>query len=1092
MRKRACRILALALAFGFAWPQSPSVAAPLAPRVPELNITDNCLYIDGVKQTSVNTNSAYQFLYFYAETEGIDNDTLNDSQIQKFFKLSIDPLNMRSGCILYNKYQLELVPGDIIYARKINTIGQPTSDWGRLVVTGAMFGLESARTMDDLPLLNVTETTLILVPPSLYTRYEYCALQTGDTQPVWIAVGSLAEGGGSTTITVSFQPRSVAHEFRVRIAGDDKPGFLYRRIVGIPVAVPRVFLREELLGPFGGGPEGRSWYISTDGGKKWTLFTAPPYIDRVVDLTKVFGNKEVTIVVKEYDKDKSIAECADIVRGTYQPRPKFPGDIKVFPFVSEQYPANYTFSGLSPMQSYEYRVEGRDFYFMEYDRTVGLPLLTERQQSAGRKPAKVFLRLPADEYSSTPSSAPKKYNQVKQTKAPKMKPDYKKETIKTKSDIYMAVGEVGGDPSGLPYALCSGDPEDISGYLTERKAIYMYTAETEKKSRSALQVINLAPRDVKPDKDDGITFDKAKGKLTLVKGFEVLGASGKWGNLKKGEKTVLLRRKATAKFNTKSGTSSGLAASVSTRVTLAYSDDGKTVTDMKTEEKPMLPLAGIGISIPSGGNGSVAYRPEGTTASNIYSPGVYTYYVAQSELYGANFAPRVTDFTITLTEQKDEAGRSLISDATLTRGSDEIPFDPDKLLFDCSGSKLGDVITLTLTPYDMDAYKITTYTFRVIEPLAAKPGSVAFGAKTQAKAGTVTVRLTSALAKDQYVNVAAEIYKVTASGEVKIAENKPDTRYYEYNALHAELNNNFSFDFADEILADAEKTHGGDYRAYAYIMGEAGATSHSERVRADLTVGLSDMKVNVIKTSVIYNSDYPPPAGGSRVLVRGDTLRFDEALDALGNTISPMPDVEWLVSDKAISKDTDPNDDGTDSGGKFSVLSVGDSETLSMMGRYVGIRAVQPDIIVTAPVSDKPVAYTLDVMPYEELYNTGESDPDEHFVKFTFTVEGAKPNTDDAPFTAAASVASEVAGVFAIEGAPEIIWESGLGTATVEVTVAVTLPDDYEEKPPDSGFWIANVTLTVALKSGVTGYYPTSIEPLDKELIVDGYGRWDG
>lgn len=195
----------------------------------------------------------------------------------------------------------------------------------------------------------------------------------------------------------------------------------------------------------------------------------------------------------------------------------------------------------------------------------------------------------------TPGSAIAKVKVSDQIKAPKLKPDYKKEVLKLKADTTIqfqgtAVSTAvtaGTDGFAVPaaggtiYATKENakSPALLGTFLTEDVTeVHAFSSATVKKPASAYQVITLAARAVLSD----VTFTPDKGKVKPAKTLEFYDATKKkYGGFPKvtGAYTGTARLKSTAKV-TKTGVT-GNAASADGALTVTWGKfvSGKTEKD---------------------------------------------------------------------------------------------------------------------------------------------------------------------------------------------------------------------------------------------------------------------------------------------------------------------------------------------------------------------------------------------------------------------------------------------------------------------------------------------------------------------------------
>ena len=1047
----ACILVAVLLNGIFPGWLPQSEAAGLQP-APTAQIEKNTLLIGGRRVEVTDALMNYQFLLVRgAEGNRYQPKDFNDAFIASH-EIFVDPDRMKEGCLRWTASKTENITleiGDLFYVRKA-TKSVVYTQWQTLLLVPQMFALSSATSQSQLPGLVMKEDSAVISPKDTYTEYEYAVVDLTNSSAAltWQSVGSLY-GRTERSITVNFLPRSTDFAIRVRVAGDDRPGYLYVQAKGIAATSPRVYLSSEVLGPFGGGASGRSWFVSTNGGSKWQLVNVGPGAERFIDLSKVFGKKEVEIIVREAKTGQENPNelTVNVLRQTYNPRPVFPKDISVTPMASASNPQNFSFSGYGPGQAYEYRMDGQSQIYAPVSFAVGLPLLMATEQMSGKKAAKIYMRLPANTASYTPASLPKKFNQVKQVKAPGVKVDYKKETMKTKVGQFYAAATSAANPENLSYTAANGDVIDVSKFITDGATLYIYQGETDKKPRSAIQAVQLGQRFARPDDMEGLQF--SAGKLKLLKGYEILGSAEKWGNLKKGDTEVLIRKKTNAKFNSKSGTTSGNAASAGTVMKINYDSDGKTILGVTMEGKLDLPLKSLGLEVPNGGNGVTAYAPKIGNTDNRLIPGVKDYYVAQSQMMNSSNQPLSTRFQLYFEGLVEDVNLPPIASAALLRPNGQEVAALTGGLYEVSNAKLGERYTLVLEPADPNAYRTTYYTVSIIEPLVTAPYSVEFGYGLNPW-GRVAVTMRYNLTRNDELKLSVRLVKVEAAGEREIAVKKET---FQYDMENASNNNSFAFYFHEEMATAGR----GLYRCYAYVDGEKGRSSNSESVRTgNLQVDLSDLRLCRLSTAT--SGDF----------AQGGTVSVTQGLDNVGNDLTAHMSLQWRYSTTGPITESNPGIVMTGVSSMMYPLKEADE------GRYIGVRASALGAYVFHSFGQVKRQVKLEtVEPSSPIIHESDLDEESGLYPIVFTYSGLDPAhtllvpplaTNPAPAPNSSIILSaKTEAVLGDETNPPVIlsidhYEHDTTTKTVTLWL----------KPELDGQTL--LTVSIAVGSGLTGY----------------------
>jgi hypothetical protein len=220
-----------------------------------------------------------------------------------------------------------------------------------------------------------------------------------------------------------------------------------------------------------------------------------------------------------------------------------------------------------------------------------------------------YVRIKATE--TSPASKMVKISVKGEQKAPNLKADYKKESIKLKDGMYIYFGDTSPsalkelaadavsfeDYDGKVVYIATKDaakqPVSISGYLTEtRNTVLIWTAATKKKPATAVQSILLAARAVV--KNTELEVSKGKAKLDTKK-YEVYNEkTGKWGSLPKVTESCELkvRIKPTAKGGKEDDKTFAASSEATLVITWGVYDEAKKKSGITAAEIVTEPAAG--------------------------------------------------------------------------------------------------------------------------------------------------------------------------------------------------------------------------------------------------------------------------------------------------------------------------------------------------------------------------------------------------------------------------------------------------------------------------------------------------------------------
>ena len=757
-----------------------------------------------------------------------------------------------------------------------------------------------------------TESSVIIIPDDPDTYFEYAIVaESEQNAPKWIAAGSAAMRG-DTELTERFPPRSVPYEIWVRARGGTE---IVKR-TGYIALKPKLMLDLEKIGPFVGASSGTTFYISYDGGSKWETHAAKPNSDLYIDLAKKIGKKEIQYVIRRavpVEEEGKITlsppeDSVAVMEGIIQPRPALTKAVAVSGFAGENYPENWTLTGADAPLEYS---ANDGVSWSPFDEKVGLPLLTVADQAARKKAASYSVRIASDEASGTPASAPKRYKQIKQVKAPKVKPDYKRETAKLKEGMLYAFGEADANVDALEFVEADGAPVSIEEAITKGQVVYIFTAENGKKSRSALQTMTLAPRAVSPDEGEGLVPKKSS--VSVQKGFEYFGSKEKWGSFTKGDTEGLVRRKATAKYNTKTNINTGYAASRPVKCTIAYSEEAKGTPTITIEPKKSVPVTGWELT-GSIQNGKIVNDSFGGKDAAIEADEV-------NSLVSLSVKPKF-----------EAADEELVASVSLSlRGKEILPGEDGG--FELKDLRPGEIAKLEVTPKDRDTYRLSEASLTVVMPAEKNPPlEVTFGSSDGARGnfGMVTVSFKPiALAQSRTLWV-----ELIVSGEVAGKVSAPAVYSSEFIGADAQT---LELDLRAAMRSAGPET----FELRAYFAGGANS-SDSAHVTAEKTFEQKHFSIWEVETDIAHKTGEGD--GGENeeeddgVILPGDTLKVTVVRDAFGNDLLPAAAFQWWRSSSSGGKGSPiPGEDG----GYASSFTVPEDGS----GRYysveIGVRDIE-------------------------------------------------------------------------------------------------------------------------------------------------------
>jgi hypothetical protein len=854
MKRLAGLFLALILLFGL----FPAVGAEAAnvsrarPSAPVFSVRSNQLYLDGSLAVTSFIFNRYDFLlvrsrdYSPALLAQCNTDSISQITAPVLWILP-DPGDVLSrSTIMTTGARVSIGFNDVLLARTKSdfTANGIASEWRVISLLPSLFAPSTALSQNDLPFVRVTDSSLTVTLKAgnnIYTRFEYAIvpdLPPAGFIPQWIPLGSAYEQDGAP-MTAYFLPSGSPFSICVRIEGDDKPGFLFARAQGLPATAPIVLYSREMIGPLSGGEHGSTWYFSSGGGKRWQTLTVKPGEERFIDISKVFGKGEIGFQLRKAETAATPPDAAPIVlEGTFAPRPAFPKSLTLTAFVNEQYPANWTLTGSE--EKLEYSTDGVKWTPLDPD--TGLPLQTAEQQAQKVKAISYLIRVAADESAGTPASPSKKYTQPKQVKAPSAKPDYKRETIKLKSGLRYFIGDdLPADASA--FSTASSELVSIGDALDKNHKIYVFTPEAGKKSRSALQTVILAERGETPDQGEALILNKTS--VSLQREFEYYGSKEKWGSFVKGDKSGLVRRKPTARYNAKTQTNTGFAASAAARCEILYSEDGKSVLAIEMERKQTVPLQSWGLSSLSGGTAVYGLTDGDGPSIVLLSPGG-TASFSVSPIFAS--------------------GGAMIDSLTIALNGKEL--DPSGGVYSLRNLKAGDTVTLSAVPRDRNTYSRTKASIVVVPPLEASPRSVSFDTDSTGFYGGVTVVLDSLPSSGRSRILHVDLVRLPQGTLVHQEKTAVASSSVPYDRL--------VFDFT-KAMTDAGP---GSYELRAYFKGTA-TTSDSVPVRASKTFAEEDFGVRDIDVTL-------PPS-----MTEGSTITVNRLRDAFGNDMITAATFQW-------------------------------------------------------------------------------------------------------------------------------------------------------------------------------------------------------
>jgi hypothetical protein len=668
--------------------------------------------LDG-KEIAIASMSRYEFIHLAEDV------ATNASRAWEAFDKEIPrPLSDRFKTSKHSVYRFGARDGDVVYLRERGLSGNPAGNWTAIKIQGAMLAMASGNE-HMVYMEQPTEFTIKAENP--YTSYEYAIKLDGTSASSYLEWIPAGLPGSDLLITGYTVPRSGRYTIIARVSGDTNEAN-YRDCVGRVYDKVMLDLRSETIALGGVNKREDTVYHVTLKGKK-TIYNVPYATDVYISVSKLIGSSPVDVLVEQQlpvettpdspasAKQKQLPTTPILIK-TIKPRPATEKGLVQKSFVSNDYPENWTVEG-DILLGLEYSPNTKTSQnWVKLDRSVGLPLLTYSQQVAKVKASGYLIRSAPDNITMTPASKAKKFNQLKQVKPPSMKPDYKKELIKLKAGMYYYIGPITDNLRLATFRDAALQPMvSISEALDHNYAVFIYVKENGKKSRSAIQTVTLAKRFTAVDFNQGGLLTE-KGKVKLQKGFEAFNdAKLRWGSLPKGQNSIQVRQKTTAKYNAKQNTNTGNAASPPVLFQVTY-DGKKAITAACRSKGP------CGLDVLRVYSGPVGL-------DTTYTPDIdeYVLGVREGAALPVAFSLKAEGATIEASSNNNISVRVTSDNRVVV-----------------SGAKVGDVIDLLAIPANIHEQKTENITLTVGLPFAPRPTSVAWH-NVAGEKGAFTVKM---------------------------------------------------------------------------------------------------------------------------------------------------------------------------------------------------------------------------------------------------------------------------------------------------------------------------------------------------------------
>ncbi|MDR0249164.1 MAG: hypothetical protein LBI44_05860 [Oscillospiraceae bacterium] len=822
------------------------------------SVVNDKFTLDG-REIAIGVMSRYEFIHLPE-----DIATSADRAWEAFDSEPPRALSDRMKSGKHSVYRFGARDGDVIYLREKNLSGGLAGNWAVVKIQGAMLAMASGN--EHLVYMEqATEFTIKVENP--YTYYEYAIKQDGvaSTYLEWIPAAS--PDGVSMEITGYTVPRSARYTVIARVSGDPNAAN-YRDCVGRVYDKVMLDLRSETLALGGVNKREDTVYHVTVKGKK-TIYNVASGTDFYIPLGKLIGSASVDVTVEQQlpvettpdsppSAKKQPLPTTPILIKTIKPRPNTASSLTQITFISNDNPAAWSVDG-AVTSALEYAPPGKtNVVWTRFDRKKGLPLLTTTQQAAKQKATSYQIRSAPDNVTMTPASKPKKFAQPKQVKAPAMKPDYKKEIVKLKAGMFFYIGALSDNLLLATFKDASQEPIlSITDALTDNRAVFIYQKENGKKSRSAIQTIILAKRFTAVDFNEGGLITE-KSKVKLQKGFEALNDDKqKWGGLPKGQNSVQVRQKTTAKYNAKTNSNTGNAASPPVLFQITY--DGKKAIAAACRSK-----GPSGLEVLRVYNGPVSLDVP-------YNPDINDYTLGVRE--GAN-----TPLSFSL-----QASGASVEASSRSRISVRVT-SSNRIVV--GGARVGDAIDILVIPNNIHEQRTENITVTVGLPFTPTPQSVAWKAG-EGERGVFTVSF------GEDMPLAGDVIEWQLFAAVKGKDEEPHAAGSLTVSAQDAANGTLAFTVNDcaAYISSYFDLYPREPEAYFRVQARLSRENYTpSRVASTSTLTVDRSRDFLLSVVRFYS------LSGNELynLTTGDTLVL-YALDSLGNaiTVASGADIKW-------------------------------------------------------------------------------------------------------------------------------------------------------------------------------------------------------
>ncbi|GHU37128.1 hypothetical protein FACS1894105_08660 [Clostridia bacterium] len=544
------------------------------------------------------------------------NGSTGDDYVKTGLTITVNPV--KAGSISWTASNVKVGVTEIVVTTTNTFI--PALAVGNFTITNASSTLTpSGVALSDSNKTATLTFTTALVAGAISVKANVAAF-AAETPPVTAESNTLSKTLVNPQTLTGNEIGSIVEEGQAKdtlTSGSYTPGALYGKDNDYYID-----LEAELLIPHESKTteDPKATWISVDGGNKWKSVTIPA---AGYDLSKLLKKSTTIWLTTSYDKKAKAPTAyvagvvANAATNTEAVAPVAGAAVWKFPAIAERPKLDkFAIAYTAPTNGTggDWEITGNTTQTLQ-TTTAGAdkkPVVTSWSAlTSGAIPADLvsnkqvtevkFVRvapvLTAGSYA--PGSAAKKFSIKGVSKAPSYKIDFKKGIIKVKAGtVYVTdaagnpnatppvSGELGSDPFGTP--LSAEDAKagiSIEGNKTFALRTVPYDEKTAKKPASAIQYIYI-PAGAPFDKTAAATKIKVTTdhKLTIDKAYEFLDGE-KWVSKPSGKATVTtqVRLKSTAKFDAKTGKTTGNVASQAANVTITWGTytvgSGESATD---------------------------------------------------------------------------------------------------------------------------------------------------------------------------------------------------------------------------------------------------------------------------------------------------------------------------------------------------------------------------------------------------------------------------------------------------------------------------------------------------------------------------------